>query len=158
VTALVIALALTNVITLAVVVAMARRNRSRHASSSDDPRLIDSLSAVARPIGPSTSAGKTRRFISIEILNPIELAGVRSRMFGIAGSFVPHLTRRIVYDQTVRQLRDQLNAHNVVADVRIHVLPETSSGTPAPAVPISLDASVEPPAEIELGPAYEPPV
>jgi hypothetical protein len=67
--------------------------------------------------------------ISIEIHNPIELAGHRNRMFGIAGSFVPDLTRRVVYDQTARLLRDGLAAQRVVADVRVHAFGAGTSAT-----------------------------
>jgi hypothetical protein len=78
-------------------------------------------------------------------------------MFGIAGSFVPHLTRRIVYDQTVRQLRDQLAAHNVVADVRVHVLPLRQPDGAVRAEPIRLDQPSEEPEFGGPDPAYEPP-
>jgi hypothetical protein len=43
-------------------------------------------------------------------------------VFGIAGSFLPELTRRIVYDQTAKILRRQLVEHDVVADVSVHVV------------------------------------
>lgn len=153
-TALVILLVLTNVATLVLVVLLARHRLAEHPPADDATDV----------------AGRTRRVITIEILNPIELAGVRGRMFGIAGSIVPHLTRRIVYDQTVRQLRDQLAAHHVVADVRIQVLsPEPhgvpgtagtplSPATPVAAEPISLDMPITEPDSLDPDPAYEPPV
>ena len=78
--------------------------------------------------------GTARRVITIEILNPIELAGTRGRLVGIAGSLAPGLTRRIVYDQAVRDIKRQLARERVVADVRVHTLP--------PAAP---DPRAEPP-------------
>ena len=128
-TALVIVLLLTNVATLAVVALLVRRRRSEPVAELDI-RVTETLASASRSVAPGSSVGRTRRVISVEILNPIELASGRGRMFGIAGSFVPHLTRRIVYDQTARQLREQLTAHNVVADVRIHVItPQPTDAT-----------------------------
>ncbi|HEV7193669.1 MAG TPA: hypothetical protein VGN35_10730 [Jatrophihabitantaceae bacterium] len=156
--AFVIALVLTNVATLVALVVVSRR----HRSCSDEPvdeRVSEVLASSIRPLGPpSASAGRARRVISVEILNPIELAGVRGRVFGIAGSLVPHLTRRIVYDQTVRQLREQLAAHQVVADVRVHVLPPERSDSAHAAEPIRLDVTVDEPDEFQPDRAYEPPV
>jgi hypothetical protein len=59
--------------------------------------------------------------ITIEILNPIELAGTRGWWAGIAGSLAPGLTNRVVYDQAINLVRTQLADHDVVADVRLHV-------------------------------------
>jgi hypothetical protein len=170
-TALVIVLVLTNVATLVLLVVLMRHRLAFRPAVDDvtDVRVADAISSTARPVGPAASAGRTRRVITIEILNPIELAGVRGRMFGIAGSFVPHLTRRIVYDQTVRQLREQLATHHVVADVRIHVLPAEppdapgTAGTPlSPAAsvaaePIRLEMPDSEPTVLDPGAAYEPP-
>ena len=117
-TALAIVHVVTNVITL---IALARSRFVRpHAQPA--PELAASL--VLSPAGPPG----TRRIISIEILNPIELAGQRNRVFGIAGSFLPELTRRLVHDQTARRLRTQLVEHHVVADVRVHTIPTSRSG------------------------------
>lgn len=70
---------------------------------------------------PATSTSSVRRVITIEILNPIELAGSRGWWAGIAGSLAPGLTNRVVYDQAIRLVRTQLADHDVVADVRLHV-------------------------------------
>ena len=71
---------------------------------------------------------RTRQLISIEILNPIELAGARGRVLGIAGSFAPGFTRRLVYDQTAKILRTELAARSVVADVHVHTLRPLPTG------------------------------
>jgi hypothetical protein len=81
--------------------------------------------AVARALAdrrPGASSTSVRRVITIEILNPIELAGSRGRWAGIAGSLAPGLTNRVVYDQAMRLVRQQLASHNVVADVRLHII------------------------------------
>ncbi len=114
---LVVVLAATNLLTLAALV-LSWRSRPRPAGL-DDPGVHAALGVSPRPVG---AARGTRRLISIEILNPIELAGSRGRVVGIAGSLAPGLTRRIVYDQTLKIMRRQLDEQNVVADVRLHTL------------------------------------
>ena len=80
----------------------------------------------------------SRRVLTIEILNPVELAATRGRVVGIAGSLVPALTKRIVYDQTLKQMRKQLVDQGVVADVRlVKVTPAGAPGAvPAGAVAV----------------------
>jgi hypothetical protein len=123
--ALVIVLVVTNVVTVAALVVVLRTRLG--AESPADPALADAM-PPARGMA-ATPAARGRRVISIEIHNPIELAGHRNRMFGIAGSFVPDLTRRVVYDQTARLLRDGLAAQRVVADVRVHAFGAGTSAT-----------------------------
>ena len=82
---------------------------------------------------PPTSTSSVRRVITIEILNPIELAGSRGWWAGIAGSLAPGLTNRVVYDQAIRLVRTQLADHDVVADVRLHVFdPAARNGADGP--------------------------
>jgi hypothetical protein len=79
----------------------------------------------------SSSSLGNRRVITIEVLNPIELAGTRGRLVGIAGSLAPGITRRLVYDQVLKTLRRQLADQRVVADVRLHVFrPDEPAGRP----------------------------
>jgi hypothetical protein len=84
-----------------------------------DRELAESISGRLRP---SNSSSAVRRLITIEILNPIELAGTRGRLAGIAGSLAPGITRRVVYEQALKLVRRQLAAERVVADVRLHEL------------------------------------
>lgn len=56
--------------------------------------------------------------ISIEILNPVELAAKESAIAGPVGSLAPNLIRKIVYQRTAAMLREQLLEHGVRADVR----------------------------------------
>jgi hypothetical protein len=132
-TALVIVLIVTNLLTLAAVVLL-RRTRPP-AEEPADPQLRSALEATPPPVAAPT---RERRMISVEILNPIELAGTRGRMLGIAGSLAPGITRRIVYDQTVKSLRQQLAEHHVVADVRVHTL------RPAATLPADLPVAADP--------------
>jgi hypothetical protein len=110
---LVVVLVVTNLVTLAAL-GMAVRRRRR-----DDPSETE-VFAAPRPAGVS---GRDRRLITVEILNPIELATARGgRVAGLAGTLAPGLTRRIVYDQTLRILRRELTGKDVLADVRVHIL------------------------------------
>lgn len=60
--------------------------------------------------------------ISIEILNPVELAAKESAIAGPVGSLAPNLIRKIVYQRTAAMLREQLLEHGVRADVKTHGL------------------------------------
>jgi YD repeat-containing protein len=112
---LVILLVGTNLVTLGVLAWFLLRPAEQPAP---DEKLARALSAAA---GASSSSTGSRRLITIEILNPIELAGTRGRLVGIAGSFAPGITRRLVYDQAMKLVRRHLAAEKVVADVRLHV-------------------------------------
>jgi hypothetical protein len=118
---------------------------------SPDDELVAPLAATPRP---SSSVNGTRRLITIEILNPIELAGTRGRIVGIAGSLAPAITRRLVYDQALKLVRRQLAGERVVADVRLLVVrPEDSHGR-APqsaAVEPTVVASEQQPEPVDLG-------
>lgn len=58
--------------------------------------------------------------ISIEILNPMELAGKESSLARVFGSLTPELIRREVYRQFYQRLSLQLQEQGVVAEVRLH--------------------------------------
>lgn len=116
---LVTVLAVTNLATLAALVWL-YRFIDGPAADRPDPLVAAALDATP-PAGP-TSTSRTRRLISVEVLNPIELAGSRGRLAGLAGSIAPRLTRRVVNDQVVKILRQQLVEQQVVADVRLHTV------------------------------------
>lgn len=73
----------------------------------------NTLSPDARRLLPDNGA-----LISIEILNPIELAAKESAIAGPVGSLAPNLIRKIVYQRTAAMLREQLLEHGVRADVK----------------------------------------
>jgi hypothetical protein len=81
----------------------------------------DAMAAAALTAAlPANSASSPRRVITIEILNPLQVAGARGRWAGIAGSLAPGITRRVVYDRAMRIVQRQLAAQDVAADVRLH--------------------------------------
>lgn len=126
---LVVLLIVTNLVTVGALAYFVFRPE-RHPSP--DPAVARTLDRLP----PVASGSASRRVISIEILNPVELAATRGRLAGIAGSLAPGLIRRIVYDQTIRTMRRHLADEQVVADLRLHVLrapgrPATRPSTPA---------------------------
>ena len=112
---LVVLLVVTNVATLSMLGWLMLRPP---ADQEPDEIVASVLDGAPRPSG----ALGIRRIITIEILNPIELAGSRSRVAGIAGSLIPSITRRVVYDQALKQIRRDMREHNVIADVRLHTV------------------------------------
>jgi len=58
--------------------------------------------------------------ISVEILNPMELAVRDSPLAKTFGSLTPDLVRREVYKEVYRRLNLELQEHGVVAEVRLH--------------------------------------
>jgi hypothetical protein len=140
---LVIVLVGTNLLTLGGLAWLHLRPQEHPAP---DPLLAASLESMR----PPTSTSSLRRIITIEVLNPIELAGTRGRLAGIAGSLAPGITRRIVYDQVIRNLRHQLVQERVVADVRLHqVRPATSAEQAGPNHPSVVEV-------VEMQPTPEP--
>ncbi|MCE5289868.1 MAG: hypothetical protein LLG14_11575 [Nocardiaceae bacterium] len=103
---------------LAVLVAQTMKIRQQNAK----------LEAAVAPLraeavrSPDASALPGRgRFITIEILNPNELAASENQMATVAGAVAPNLLSQIVYAKAAGILREQLAGHGVEADVKIHV-------------------------------------
>ena len=143
--ALLVVLVITNLATAAALVMLWRFHGGTQAEDGDV------LAALATQ---RSGTSGSRRVLTIEILNPVELAATRGRVVGIAGSLVPALTKRIVYDQTLKQLRKQLVDQGVVADVRL--VKVTPAGAPA-AVPAGAVAVPTPRASTIRG-RQQPPI
>ncbi len=79
------------------------------------------LRAEARSAPDASSVPGRGRFISIEILNPSELAKAENRFAPMVSGVAPNLLNQIVYAKAVGILREQLAAQGVEADVKIHV-------------------------------------
>lgn len=58
--------------------------------------------------------------ISVEILNPLELAVKESTLAKTFGSLTPDLVRREVYKEVYKRLCVQLQEQGVIAEVRLH--------------------------------------
>lgn len=61
-----------------------------------------------------------RPVISLEILNPFEVAQQESNLAGPVIAVAPEIIRRIVYRRTSGILREQLKERGVQAQVRVH--------------------------------------
>jgi hypothetical protein len=110
---LLVVLIVTNLVTLGLVL-LPRLQQHPVAADADSETFT-----APRPAGVS---GRSRRLITIEILNPIELVSSRGRIAGLAGSLAPGFARRMVYDQTLKILRRELEEQQVLADVRLHTV------------------------------------
>jgi hypothetical protein len=76
--------------------------------------------ALPAPLEVAFRAGR-QRFLTVEILNPLELARAQNKLAGIAGAVAPSAVRALVYDQVAKITRAQLAERGVAADVQVHV-------------------------------------
>lgn len=144
---LVIVLAATNLVSLGVLVHYLLK-------PVEHPEPDQQVRAYLAEQRPAVSTSGTRRVITIEILNPIELAGKRGRLAGLAGSLAPGITRRVVYDQAIRLVRRHLASEKVVADVRLCIVRPANSPSAAARVTPGTPATPATPAP----PPYLPPL
>lgn len=70
------------------------------------------------PLARSEAPGQPM-LLTIEILNPIELARKESWFAGAFGTLTPALLRRIVYAKTLVIMQEQLLQFDVKADVQL---------------------------------------
>lgn len=107
---------------IALLFARLRRQRDLLASLQQDQQaLADAWKAL--PADAARLLAATRSpLISIEILNPVELAATESPFAGPIGTVAPELIRRIVYQRTAEILRDELRQKGVRAEVALHGL------------------------------------
>ncbi|TSE01983.1 hypothetical protein FOS14_00900 [Skermania sp. ID1734] len=117
---MVIALIVLQVLTLAALVALMLYVRQIRAHTHDAAATLILEPPPPPEIAESFRAGHGR-LLSVEILNPIELATSQAKFAGaVAGSLVPGLVRQIVYEQAAKILNEELPKQGVKAEVRIH--------------------------------------
>ncbi len=58
--------------------------------------------------------------LSIEILNPMQVAAEKSWLAGALGTLTPNLVRRLVYERTQEVLQQEVLKHGLEAEVRLH--------------------------------------
>lgn len=117
---LVVVAALLNVIAVVVAAILVIRLRRRARTIEESARELAAMDPQLLATAKSAVVGKPR-IITLEILNPIEVAKSRVKIAGVAGAVAPNLIRKVVYGQTVTILHKQLADFGVKADVRIHV-------------------------------------
>lgn len=74
---------------------------------------------LAPDLEAALSSGK-RRVLVIEILNPIELALSRNRAAGVLAAMAPSRLRKIVLEQTAKEMAAEFENEGVRAEVKIH--------------------------------------
>lgn len=65
------------------------------------------------------SGGQTE-LISIQLLNPMELAAQQSKLASALSNLTPSLIRRIVHNEAIKITRRELERHGAKAQVRLH--------------------------------------
>lgn len=65
---------------------------------------------------------KPTPFITIEILNAVELATKESIVGGLIGKCAPDMMHRMVVKRTADTMRDQMTEHGVQVEVEVHGL------------------------------------
>lgn len=88
-------------------------------TSREQLRQWDAAGAGSLAATALAALGKPA-LISVEILNPLELAVKESALARAFGSLTPELVRREVYKVVYQRLCLQLQEQGVVAEVRLH--------------------------------------
>jgi hypothetical protein len=83
--------------------------------------LEATLTELELPAAPPLLPARERPFITVEVLNPIELATAQSRAGALVGSVRPQMVTKIVYDQVAKRVLEGLEEEGAVAEVRVHV-------------------------------------
>jgi ABC-type nitrate/sulfonate/bicarbonate transport system permease component len=117
----VLALVLAAVLAVAcgVMVLQVRALRRRARRLEERVHRLSPMPLLAPELEASFGTGK-RRLLVIEILNPIELARSRSRASAVLAAMAPDRLRKLVVEQTARQMREQMQAEGVEAEIRVH--------------------------------------
>lgn len=98
---------------------MLRDQRRRTTAAAAAIGQLEPYRPLPEELEAAFTAGK-RRVITIEILNPLELASTKHRFGGLAGAVAPRALRKLVYEQTVREMKVQMVEEGVVAEVGLH--------------------------------------
>ncbi len=106
-----------NLVAIVVLVFAARRLRSRVQALTE---RVAALAGAPLALESSVVAGK-KRLITVELLNPIDMAAAQNKYSGMAGAVAPELIRSIVYKKAAEALRDGLVEQGVEAEVIVHV-------------------------------------
>ncbi|MDE0854384.1 MAG: hypothetical protein OSA97_08170 [Nevskia sp.] len=98
-----------------------RQRLLRHELAAAQRQLEQWGAAGLGALAPNVFAALGRpSLISVEILNPMELAMRESPLAKAFGSLTPELVRREVYKEIYQRLCTQLQEQGVVAEVRLH--------------------------------------
>lgn len=98
-----------------------RHLRLRHELDAAQKQVAQwSADGVGAAVGATVAALNRPALISVEVLNPLELASRESRLAKAFGALTPDLVQREVYKHVYERMNQQLQEQGVVADVRLH--------------------------------------
>lgn len=89
-------------------------------------RVTEQLKSLSEQTGASDERARAAlvhadtMVLSIEVLNPLELARANSRIGSSLAGVAPGLVRKRVYQQVARELGDELGERGVKANIEIH--------------------------------------
>lgn len=89
-------------------------------------QLADEVKALAAQTGASDTSARQaianaeRSLLTVEVLNPLELARENSRIGAKLAGVAPGLVRRRVYQQVASELAQELESRGVQANVEVH--------------------------------------
>lgn len=101
---------------IACFVLLLRKMRRVQAEAAEAAEMVDDIP----PPEVDPALISTGVFITVEILNPLEVASTRVKLAGVAGTIAPTLITKVVNEQAVKVLRRQLETQGVRAEVRLH--------------------------------------
>jgi hypothetical protein len=76
--------------------------------------------ALPPALDKAFAAGR-KRLLTVEILNPLQLATAHTKLAGLAGGIAPAAVRALVYDQAAKITKQELAKQQVEADVQVYV-------------------------------------
>ena len=98
-----------------------RHLRLRRALDAAQKQVAQwSADGIGAALRATVAALNRPALISVEVLNPLELAARESRLAKALGALTPDLVQREVYQQVYERMCKQLQDQGVVADVRLH--------------------------------------
>ncbi|KAA0024765.1 hypothetical protein [Antrihabitans cavernicola] len=109
-----------NLVLVGGVLLLVRRIHRHSTALSEKVSSTTALVGIPPQVDSGFSAGKPR-LITVEILNPLELAATQNRFAGIAGAVAPERIRKIVYERAALQMTEQLIEQGIDVDVQVHV-------------------------------------
>lgn len=104
---------------LALLVLLFRHVRLRREVDALRLRADGLAGAASVPPALATLAGTNTQVIVITILNPMELAAQKHWVAGTMARLTPGLVRKIVYQEALKIVSNELPKYGVVAEVRI---------------------------------------
>lgn len=93
--------------------------RRRAAELRAEVAALTPASAMSPDLEAAFGTG-SRRFVVVEILNPIDLATQRVKGARILGGMAPEMLRRIVVEEAAKEIVEQLASEGVQAEVTVH--------------------------------------